>query len=71
MQDYHRLIVEDDALNIPAARRALKRARRRMWRASQWGVRLDQLPARPAAQNLGNVSPLDEIGPNPGPQEQE
>lgn len=71
MQDYHRLIVEDDVRNIPAARKALKRARRRMWRANQWGVRLDQLPARPAVRNLDNVTPPDEIGPKPGPQEQE
>ena len=42
MNTYHQLIVEDDVRNIPAARRALKRARRRLGRAEQWGVRYDQ-----------------------------
>ena len=53
MEMYHRLIVEDDVRNIPAARRALKRARRRLGRAEQWGVRYDQAAyPTPAVQGL-------------------
>lgn len=42
MQDYHRLIVEDDMRNVKAGRQTLKRARRRLFRALQWGVNYDQ-----------------------------
>lgn len=44
MQEYHRLIVEDEVTLITAARRHLKRARRSFERARQWGVTYDQIP---------------------------
>lgn len=59
IESYHRLIVEDDVRNIPAARRHLKLARRRLARATQWGVEYDQ----PAHQQLGHEPPMHGVRP--------
>lgn len=64
IESYHRAIVADDVRTIPAARRHLKRARRRLARAMQWGVEYDQPHERRLGheQAMPGVRPSDTIG---------
>lgn len=61
LQDYHRLIVEDDVRAIPRARQALKRARRKLTRAHQWGVTYDQVPVSRVRDDAAWAGRLPEL----------